>query len=168
MRYRSTDLVLAAAFGWLTGMRSMAGPAVAGRKLLRNYHARNALAVGAIGEMIADKHPATPNRNAREPLAVRTVAGAATGAMIMISGSGWRTDLPFRTRRRMHHLDDAELVQSAMVGAMVGGATAFISTHVSYHVRRKLSEKTKASNVVLGMAEDAVVYGAATGFSTLM
>src|SRR4051812_45813284 len=117
MKYRSTDLVLAAAFGWLSGMRSMSGPAAVGRRLLRNQHARNLLAVGAIGEMIVDKHPSTPNRNAREPLAARTMAGAVSGAAIMVSGSGWRRDLPFKTTRHLHHLDDSELIESAIVGA---------------------------------------------------
>jgi uncharacterized membrane protein len=161
MRYHSTDLILAGAFGWLCGMRSMAGPAVVGRKVIRgNEPLRNMLAVGAAGEMLVDKHPSIPNRNTAAPLAARTAAGAATGAAIMLS-SGWRPGSPLRTRRYRMPMSHSDALQSVAIGAVIGGASAFIGTHASFHMRRMVSERTGAPNVLLGAAEDAVVYGAA-------
>lgn len=161
MRYHTQDLLLAAAYGWLCGMRSMSGPATAGRKLIREHHVANLLATGAAGEMLVDKHPATPNRNAPMPLAGRVIMGAATGAGIVVSGAGWRRDTHLRNRSYRRHLSDGQLMESAAVGAIIGGAVAFISTHVSYHMRKSVAERTKAPNVMLGAAEDALVYGTA-------
>lgn len=160
MRYHTTDLVLAGAFGWLCGMRSMAGPAIVGRKLIRgNEPLKTMLAAGAAGEMLVDKHPECPNRNTAAPLAARTAAGAATGAAIMLS-SGWKTGSPLRTRRYRMPMSQSDALQSVAIGAIVGGATAFIGTHASYQMRRLVSARTGAPNVMLGVAEDVLTYGA--------
>jgi hypothetical protein len=161
MRYRNKDLLLAAAFGWLSGMRSMAGPATAGRKLVKDPHIADLLAVGAAGEMLVDKHPATPNRNAPAPLAGRVMMGALTGASIVVSGAGWRPGAHLRSRRYRHRLSEGETLEAAAAGAVIGGTIAFISTHVSYHMRRYIGERTSLPNVALGAAEDVVVYATA-------
>ena len=165
MRYQTKDLLLAGAFGWLTGMRSMAGPATVGRKLLRVPHAADLLAAAAAGEMLVDKHPATPNRNTAAPLAARTIAGAATGAAIVLTGSGWRRGTYLKPRRYRHHLSHGEAVEAAAVGAIIGGVFAFAATHMSYRARKLVGEKTNAPNVALGAAEDILVYGAAITLS---
>jgi uncharacterized membrane protein len=139
----------------------MAGPSTVGRKLIRTAHVGNVLATGAAGEMLADKHPSTPNRNSAAPLAARTIAGAATGAAIVVSGAGWRRDPYLRSRRYRHHLYGTETIEAAAVGAIVGGICAFIGTHASYHMRKYASARTAAPNVVLGAVEDVVVYATA-------
>ena len=165
MKYDSKDMVLAGALGWLCGMRSMAGPALVARKLVRNEQVVVALGVGAVGEMLVDKHPATPNRTDPPSVIARTMSGAVTGAAIMVSGAGWSTRSPLRSRRASWPMNSARTAEAALVGAVIGGGAAYIGTFASYHLRRILSARTQAPNVVLGVAEDAVVYGAGIALS---
>ena len=136
----------------------MAGPAIVGRRLLKNERIGDVLAVCAAGEMLVDKHPACPNRNTAQPLAARTVTGALTGAAIMVSGAGWSPRGPLRSRSASLPLGSNDVVAAAAVGALIGGVTAFVSTHVTYRMRRRVSESTGAPNVAIGAVEDAMVY----------
>ncbi len=165
MRNESKDMLLAAAFGWLSGMRSMAGPSIVGRRILKVDHAADLLALGAVGEMLVDKHPKTPNRNAREPLVARTLAGAATGAAIMVSGLGPSRSRVLRSRRFRWPSGDGDTAKAAVIGALIGGTMAYISTHATYYLRRVVADRTEAPNVVLGAAEDAIVYGTGIALS---
>ena len=163
MTLNPRDLTLAAAFGWLCGMRSMAGPATAGRRLVKNDLAKNALALGAAGEMLFDKHPAAPNRNSPPALAGRIMMGAATGAAIVVSGQGASRRATFlkSRRRRPWLIDDGTMFPAAVLGAVIGGVTAAIGTHVSYHARKWVSERTEAPNAAIGAGEDVLVYATA-------
>jgi uncharacterized membrane protein len=166
MKNESKDLALAAGFGWLCGMRSMSGPAIVGSRVLRNRFVAGALAVGAAGEVIVDKHPKVPNRNTLEPLLARTASGAFTGAAVMVTGAGWSRHARFlRSRRIGWPPNDRETLAAALMGAAVGGAAAFVATHASYHMRRMAAQRTGAPNLALGVAEDAVVYTAGIGLA---
>lgn len=137
----------------------MAGPAIVGRKLIRgNEPLKTMLAAGAAGEMMIDKHPSCPNRNSAAPLAARTAAGAATGAAIMLS-SGWKTGSPLRARRYRMPMSQSDALQNVAIGAVIGGAAAYVGTHASYQMRRLVSARTEAPNGVLGIVEDLLVYG---------
>ncbi len=161
MHYQSKDLVLAGAFGWLCGMRSMSGPALVSRKLIKNDAVVAAFGVGAVGEMLADKHPEMPNRTDPAPLMGRVLLGAATGAAILLSGVGSSRRVPLRSRRFRWPRSDADAAAAVAIGGLIGGATAYLSTHVCYQVRKSLSEKADApQNLALGAAEDAITYGA--------
>ena len=162
MKIQSKDLILAAAFGWLCGMRSMAGPATVGRKTLKSDLAKNALALGAAGEMLFDKSPVAPNRNSPPALMGRVLMGAATGAAIVVSGQG-RTRASFLKSRRRNPfpMDDQTALASAAIGAAIGGITAAIGTEVSFRARQWVTKRTEAPNAAIGATEDVLVYATA-------
>jgi hypothetical protein len=144
-------------------MRSMAGPAAAGRRLVKSDIAKNALAVGAAGEMMFDKHPAAPNRTSPPALMGRVMMGAATGAAIVVSGQGASRRATFlRSRRRRPWLiDDGTTLTGAAVGALIGGAAAAVATHASFHARKWVTARTDAPGAAVGAGEDVLVYATA-------
>jgi uncharacterized membrane protein len=154
-----TDLLLATAFGWLCGMRSMAGPAIVGRRLVIDRTAARALAVGAVGELLIDKYPRVPDRKSPPTLAARVLSGAATGAAIVLSGAGSNRHVALRSRRRFRLLSNGDALRAAAAGALAGGAGAALSTYATYHARRWAGERSGVPDVALGAAEDAIVYG---------
>jgi uncharacterized membrane protein len=90
----------------------------------------------SVGEMISDKLPFMPDRTDTLPLLGRGVLGGLAGAAIF----------------------DAH-AKSRVVGALVSGTSAVLSTYGSYHLRRILSEKAHLSGVVAGLMEDGVMIG---------
>ena len=120
-----TPLILLAA---ASGARTMTGIAAS-----TTSRAARALAVG---ELIVDKLPNTPNRTDPALLLGRIAAGAVVGAMV----GG-------RTRR------------DRVASAVVGGLVAFASAHVTYRLRRSLSRHLPATAAAL--VEDVIVVGAA-------
>lgn len=147
-------LAVAAAFGTLTGMRSMSGPTllaarcqVAGEqpgagpaeRWLAHPGAALALGVLALGEMVADKTPWIPPRITPPSVAGRIASGALCGGL---QAKRWR--------------------KRAWAPALVGGLASFASTFVAYNVRQRTSERLGISTVLLGVLEDAVVIGAAS------
>lgn len=160
MNRHANDLILAAAFGWLCGMRSLSGPALAGPRLLRDKRASSLIGVAAAGELIADKHPAMPNRNSPPALAGRIMMGAVTGAAIVVSGEGKVKGSPIRGRRRMSRsLGSGETFALAALGGLIGGASAAVSTQVTYHMRRRIGTATKLPDPAIAVAEDVLTYG---------
>jgi uncharacterized membrane protein len=137
--------------GALAGMRSASAPVIASHILshhqskkldespLRFMQSKNvalALKVLAIGEIIGDKLPSTPNRIKRTSVGFRMLSGALAGASVYKSTGG-----------------------KAAMGAVVGAAAAFASTYGSYFLRR---DAVKASNIMdpfVGAIEDALVIG---------
>lgn len=119
--------------GALTGMRSMAGPAV-----LANRHGgalKGLVAALAAGEMVADKTSFVGNRTDPVPLAGRALLGAVVGGVIA-----------------------REARNNPLVGALLGAAAAVAMTHLAFQVRKRLP----LSNVAGGTLEDAVVIGLGT------
>jgi uncharacterized membrane protein len=98
----------------------------------------NKIAELAVGELIADKLPITPDRISTLPLMFRVASGAACGAAL----SGGRDD-------------------SRAQGAFFGALGALVGTFASFYLRRRLSRSFP--DFVVAFAEDAVaVTGAAT------
>lgn len=138
--------------GAITGMRSMAAPAIIHtffeqfaapqevngklRYLLASSHSLRVVHALSIGEMISDKLPLMPARTDTLPLLGRGVLGALAGAAIF---SAYR--------------------KPPVVGAVVSGSAALCSTYGSYYLRRTISEKTPLPDVVAGLVEDGVMIG---------
>lgn len=140
----------AALMGALAGMRSMAGPAFLGqlarKGALSEVNGPLALVtksgfgatsgVLALGEMVADKLPFTPNRTAVGPLLGRALTGGLSGAVICSA------------KRR-----------SMLFGALLGAAAAVGAAYGAYHLRKSGGERLHVPDGVMALGEDAIVAG---------
>ena len=126
------------ALGALTGLRSMAG--LATLAATHRGAARVSMAVAAAGEMVADKTPWIGDRTDPLPLAGRVIIGAGVGALVA-------------------HQDN----ENALLGGMVGAATALVTAHLAYHVRKRLP----LSNVASGLVEDSLVLVGASRYAVM-
>ncbi len=149
-----SSLLLSAALGWVSGMRSATAPAVLSSALASRPHAADrwpatwlatrpaptALALAAAGELAADKTPWIPSRTDVAPLAGRIASGALVGAAV----AGRR---------------GTSRVAAALAGAL--GAAA--STFVMHAARRDASEPLGA--VPTALAEDALALGLGTALA---
>jgi uncharacterized membrane protein len=137
----------ALAAGAVAGMRSMTAPAVVSLKMKRIAKAEGlehptglsggrvstALALAALGELVADKLPRTMNRTAPSALIMRGVSGAFAGAAL----SG---------RERNNRIK----------GAVLGGLAAVGVAYGMYYLRAWLGRKSGVPDAVLAIGEDAV------------
>jgi uncharacterized membrane protein len=103
--------------------RRLAGPVVA-----------RALSVLALGELVADKLPGVPDRNAPLPLLGRAASGALVGAAVGAGRSGGRA-----------------------TGGVIGAIAAVLTAEATYRARRQIGERTGLPNAVLGALEDLTV-----------
>lgn len=89
--------------------------------------------LGALGELVGDKLPRTPNRTAVGPLVARIVSGAVTGAAIVEMGqiNPWG-------------------------GAALGAIGALIGAFGGFHARRFVGRKTGISDPFIGTLEDVI------------
>ena len=143
--------IKAACLGVLSGMRSMAGPALASHYL--TLHPSEALAQThlkwlappraalvtkflAAGEIIGDKLPMIPNRTAPGPLLGRIISGGLCGAALCAAG-------------------EKRPEPGAVIGAAAAGAGAF----GFYYLRRSIGKLSKIPDPYVGAMEDALVYG---------
>jgi uncharacterized membrane protein len=126
------DLVVAGAIGAVTGSRSMLGPALVAGQVAPPVP-RSLVTLLAIGEMAADKHPATPNRTSALPLIGRMVMG------------GWAAAAHARRDRRVQ-------------AAIVGGAAAVAFTFAAFQLRRLATERLHVPNIAAGLVEDALAF----------
>ena len=124
---RST-LETTVALGAVTGIRSMAG--LAGLMWARGGAARALTMAAATGEMIADKTSLVGNRTDALPLTGRVILGAVVGVLVA---------------REQH--------EDAVVGGVLGAATALAATHLAFQARTRLP----LSNVAGGLLEDVLV-----------
>ena len=106
----------------------MAAPAVIGQ-LSRN--GANVSKFLAVGEVIADKLPFTPNRTNVGPLLGRAFTGGLSGA-VLCSG-----------RKR-----------SALLGASIGAAAAIGAAYGAYELRRRAGRKLHVSDRAIAVTED--------------
>lgn len=137
----------ALAAGAVAGMRTMTAPAVVSFKMKRIAKAEGlphprglsgspvstALAVAALGELIADKLPKAPSRTDPPALIMRGISGAFAGAAL--SGT---------------HRNDR------ITGAVLGGLAAIGASYGMYYLRAWLVKKTGVPDAVVAIGEDAL------------
>ena len=92
----------------------------------------------AIGELVMDKLPSTPNRTAPGPLAGRLVMGALCGGAIGVTTG-----------------------QSIVLTVVLGAVGAVIGTFGGYQVRHRLVAGLKVKDLVIALIEDVVAIGGA-------
>jgi uncharacterized membrane protein len=141
-----------AGLGVLAGMRTTSAPTIVSHILSHHQSRRfsksplgfmqsdrvaTTLKIFAIGELIADKLPSTPNRIKPFALVARCLSGALAGASIY-KASGNNT----------------------FTGALVGSTAAFVSTFGSYFLRKSIVRKTHVFDPLIGALEDSLVFGA--------
>ena len=137
----------ALAAGAVAGMRSMTAPAVVSYKMMRINKAEGqehptglsgggvsaTLALAALGEIVADKLPKTPNRTASPALITRGLSGAFAGAAV----SGRGSDARIR-------------------GAILGGMAAVGASFGMYYLRAWLVKRTGVPDAIVAVGEDAI------------
>ena len=137
----------AVGIGVVAGLRSLTAPAVVSwaahlgwvnlhGSLLAFMGSTWAIAIFsllAIGELVADKLPKTPNRTALAPLLARILTGGLCGACLCVSAN-----------------------QSLFVGAMLGALGAVIGTFGGYKIRRGLVGKLNIQDIFVALLEDVV------------
>jgi len=140
-------LLLVFLIGCVCGLRSMTGPAVVcwgadfgwlqldGSKLgfLHSTISLVIFSLAAVGEIIADKLPKTPNRTMPGPQAVRILFGALCGVGVCISAGAL-----------------------ILPGVVLGSLGAIGGTFGGYHVRRWLAVGKGMPDIVVALLEDAV------------
>jgi uncharacterized membrane protein len=143
-------LLLAFLVGVIAGLRTMTAPAVVA--WAANRHWLNLLSsplafmgstaavavftVLALGELVVDKLPSTPNRTRLLGLIGRSVFGGLSGAAVAASGA-----------------------QSITPGAVLGVAGAIAGAFAGYEVRRRLVRALKVPDFVIALLEDVVAIG---------
>jgi uncharacterized membrane protein len=138
---------IAAAFGAVAGARALTAPAALARTLARNPAPRESpgrqladpavarvLSIVALGELVADKLPGVPNRNAALPLLGRAASGALVGAAVGTGARGGRA-----------------------AGAAIGATAAVLAAEATYRARRQTGQRTGLPDAVLGALEDLAV-----------
>jgi uncharacterized membrane protein len=142
-------LLLAFLIGFFTGLRSLTPPAVtawAARLGWLKLHSPLAWigstwAVGlytllALGELVADKLPKTPNRTAPPGLFARIVMGGLCAACIAMAGGAEN--------------------QGVIVGTILGAIGAVVSCFGGYQVRKRLVKALGTPDYVIALVEDAI------------
>jgi uncharacterized membrane protein len=143
----SQVLLLAFLIGVIAGLRTMTAPAVvawaANRHWLNLHNSPLALmgstaavvvfTLGALGELVIDKLPSTPNRTKLLGLIGRSVLGGLSGAAVAASGA-----------------------QSIAPGVVLGAAGAITGAFAGYEVRKRLVHTLKVPDFVIALLEDAV------------
>lgn len=94
------------------------------------------LRVGTVIELVIDKLPGVGDRTAPFGVAIRAISGAACSATLAAADG-----------------------RNRWLGAVLGGAGAVASTYALFHVRRAVHRRTRVPDFVVGIAEDALVFG---------
>jgi len=147
--------LLAIGIGIVAGLRSLLAPAVVAwvahfdllnlhSSLLAFMGSRVAVAIFsmlAIGELVADKLPATPKRTALAPLLARIITGGLCGASLC-----------------------AAVGKSILAGGLLGGAGGVIGAFVGYETRRRLVNNLHTKDLFVAIGEDLVAIALACFF----
>jgi len=145
-------LLLAFGLGIVAGLRSMTAPAVvawaarlghldlASTPLgwLGSGIAAWIFAAAAVGELVGDKLPSTPNRTAIGPLIARLLSGALAGGALAAGHAG-----------------------SLAAGAAAGALGALVGAFGGYRARTGLVRALGTPDYVVALLEDVVAVGGA-------
>ncbi len=143
----SEVLLLAFLIGVVAGLRSLTAPAIVAWAAHRNWislHHTPLSFMGstaavvifillAVGELVADQLPSTPNRTSPPGLIARIVLGGLSGACIAAAAD-----------------------QSLALGAVLGMAGGIAGAFGGYQIRTRLVRALKVPDVVIALLEDAV------------
>ena len=138
------------ALGFLTGARSMTPIALvcffAWRRHLWLHeswaawamHPASVIVFGllAVGELVGDKLPMTPNRTSAFALVARVAFGGLVGALCATGLQG-----------------------SLIEGIFLGAVSALAGTFVTYHIRKHLVEQKGFKDLYVALVEDVLVIG---------
>src|SRR5690348_12511353 len=138
----STVLLLAFLIGAVAGLRTMTAPTVvawAANRHWLNLHnsplafmgstaAVAVFTVLALGELVFDKLPSTPNRTSPLGLICRSVTGVLSGVAVVAAGHG-----------------------SFALGIVLGAAGAIVGAFVGYEVRKRLVRTLKVPDFVIAI-----------------
>jgi uncharacterized membrane protein len=145
-------LLLALALGVLAGLRSMTPPAVVAWAARLGYldldptplaFLGSALAAwlfvaAALGELVGDKLPSTPNRTAPGPLVARLLTGALAGSALAAGAGG-----------------------SLAGGAVAGALGAVVGAFGGYRTRTGLVRALGTPDYLVAVMEDVIAVGGA-------
>jgi uncharacterized membrane protein len=145
-------LVLAFGIGIVAGLRSMTPPAVVAWAArlghlefaptplgwLGSGIAAWIFAAAAVGELVGDKLPSTPNRTAVGPLIARLLSGALAGSALAAGHAG-----------------------SLPGGAVAGALGALVGAFGGYRARTGLVRALGTPDYVVALLEDVVAVGGA-------
>src|SRR6185295_4028477 len=142
-------LLFAFLIGLFAGMRSLTPPAAVAwavylgwikltrpLSLIGSLPAVIILSLLAVGEVIFDKLPNTPNRTAPLGLIGRIVTGGLTGACVSLGGG-----------------------KSALVGAGLGVAGGIVGCFGGYHARAWLVKSLRQPDFNIALLEDLIAIG---------
>jgi uncharacterized membrane protein len=143
----SQVLPLALLIGVVAGLRTFTAPATVTWGLHMNWLSIRSsrlafmgstaaviiLSLFALGELIADKLPTTPNRTRPAGLIGRAILGGVSGAILAIAGS-----------------------QSLVLGALLGAIGAISAAFAGFQVRTRLVKLLKCPDFVVAILEDAL------------
>ena len=142
-------LLFAFLIGLFAGLRSLTPPAAVAwavylgwlklarpLSLIGSLPAVIILSLLAIGELILDKLPNTPNRTAPPGLIGRIVTGALTGACVSLGGG-----------------------RTAFVGAGLGVIGGIAGCFAGYHARARLVRSLRQPDFNIALIEDLVAIG---------
>ena len=142
-------LLLAFLIGLFAGLRSLTPPAavawgvhlgwlklVRPLSLIGSLPAVIILSLLAVGEVIFDKLPNTPNRTAPPGLIARIVTGGLTGACVSVGGG-----------------------KTALVGAGLGVAGGIVGTFGGYQARARLVRSLRLPDFYIALLEDLIAIG---------
>jgi uncharacterized membrane protein len=142
--------LLAFGIGFVTGLRSLTGPALVcwaahlgwinleGTRLefMESSLATYGFSALALGELVADKLPFVPKRTSPGPLFGRVVLGALSGATLCVATG-----------------------RSVAAGAIVGGAGGVMGAFAGYQARARLVKTSGLPDWVIALSEDLVAVG---------
>ncbi len=146
----ATVLFSAFLIGVIAGLRTMTAPTVlawaANRQWLNLHNSPLAFmgstaavavfTVMALGELVVDKLPSTPNRTRLVGLIFRSVTGGLSGAAVAASAA-----------------------QSIVPGVVLGVAGAIAGAFSGYEIRKRIVRALKVPDFVIALLEDAVAIG---------
>jgi uncharacterized membrane protein len=143
-------LVGAFGIGFVAGLRSLMAPAVvcwaaalgwlnlSGTPFafMGSGFTRAIVTILALGELVADKLPKTPNRTARGPLLARCLMGGLSGACLFASAQ-----------------------QPVSVGLLLGIVGAITGAFAGYQARMRLVKRLGVRDIYVAVPEDLITIG---------